>query len=117
LRRKIERFHRGPIRLNSPRISAEYVQQEYAMAKIGAVFLMAYLLFGTVMEDYTIHGPTTAGCGTRLMLGAAILVLFFLIGVRATLRYSRFMGFSRWQWAALPPLALAVGMTLRFYAL
>jgi len=33
------------------------------MAKIGAVFLLAYLLFGTVAGDWAMHGPTTAGYG------------------------------------------------------
>ena len=87
------------------------------MAKIGSVFLLAFLLFGTVAGDWAMRGPTTADYGRQLLLGAASLTAFFLIGVRATLRYNRFMGFSRWQWGTFPPLALAVGIALRFYAL
>lgn len=85
--------------------------------EIAAVFVLAYLLFGTVAGDWAMRGQTTAGSGRQLLLGGAILAAFFLIGVRATLRYGRFMGFPRWQWGVLPPLALIVGILLRFYAL
>ena len=87
------------------------------MAKIAAVFLLFYLIFGTVAGDWCLHGHATAGSGRQLLIGAAILALFFLIGIRATQRYHRFMGFSTWQWRVLPPLALATGMALRIYAL
>lgn len=85
--------------------------------KIGALFVLPYLLFGTVAGDWAIGGPDSAGHGRQLLLGGAILLAFFLIGVRAIGRYQRFMGFSRWQWAILPPLALGVGIALRIYAL
>ncbi|HEX4795974.1 MAG TPA: hypothetical protein VH370_19455 [Humisphaera sp.] len=87
------------------------------MAKIGATFLLAYLIFGTMAGDWLKHGQATLGCGKNMLLAAAIFTLFFLVGVRATGRYNRFMGFSKWQWGIMPPLALAVGITLRFYAL
>ena len=85
--------------------------------KFAAVFVLAYLLFGTVAGDWAMHGPTTTGYGRQLISGGAILAAFFLLGLRGTRRHSRFMGFSRWQWGVLPPLALAAGMVLRFYAL
>lgn len=85
--------------------------------KIAAVLVLPYLLFGTVVGDWVMRGPTTAGCGRQLLLGGAVLLAFFLIGLRATARYHRFLGFSPWQWGALPPLLLSIGIALRFYAL
>lgn len=85
--------------------------------KIAAVFILPYLLFGTVAGDWALRGETTAGYGAQLSLGAAILLGLFLIGARSVVRYHRFLGFSLLQWMILPPLALCVGIALRAYAL
>lgn len=85
--------------------------------KIAAVFILPYLLFGTVADDWVLRGETTADYGAQLILGAAVLLCLFLIGARSVVRYHRFLGFSLLQWMVLPPLALGVGIALRVYAL
>lgn len=87
------------------------------MMKFAAIFVLGYLLFGTVAGDWMLRGRDTAGHGRDLLMGAAILVLLFLVGIRATGRYGRFFGFSPWQWRVLPPAALCIGVALRIFVL
>jgi hypothetical protein len=91
--------------------------KEKPMLKFSAIVLILYLLFGTVACDWAMRGQSTFGEGRQLLLGGGILVALFAIGVWTTIRYNHFLGFSRWQWGALPPAALIAGIVLRFYVL
>jgi hypothetical protein len=90
--------------------------KEVAM-KMAAIFVVVYLLLGAVVCDFQLHGHMTAHFGQQLLIAGAILGALFLIGWRLTRRHNRFIGLSHWQWGILPPLAIAAGVALRFYAL
>jgi hypothetical protein len=85
--------------------------------KFGALFLLGFVLFGTVAADRFMNGRTTAGYTNYLMLGGGLSLGLFALGLWAARRHGTFLGFSRWQWAAFPVASLAAGIAARVYML
>jgi hypothetical protein len=83
------------------------------MQKLGSLILLGYLLYGTVAADRCQGGPTTAGYSQQLLLGALVLLAFFVLGFWIARRYRSFLGFSPWQWNLLSPAALFAGVIIR----
>jgi hypothetical protein len=87
------------------------------MMKFGALFLLGFLLLGTVAADRFLNGGTTAGYTNYLMFGAGLACAFFALGLWAAKRHRTFLGFARWQWAAFPVAPFAAGIAARVYML
>ena len=85
--------------------------------KIGALFLLGFLLLGAVAADRFLNGRTTAGYTNYLMFGGGVACTLFALGLWAAKRHRTFLGFSRWQWAAFPVASFAAGIAARVYML
>jgi hypothetical protein len=87
------------------------------LMKIGALFLLGFVLLGTVAADRFLNGRTTAGYTNYLMFGGGVACTLFALGLGVAKRHRTFMGFSRWQWAAFPVACFAAGIAARVYML
>ena len=85
--------------------------------KIGALFLLGFLLLGAVAADRFLNGRTTAGYTNYVMFGGGVACTLFALGLWAAKRQRTFLGFSRWQWAAFPVVSFAAGIAARVYVL
>ena len=85
--------------------------------KFPAIFLLGFLLLGTVVADRVLHGPTTAGYGRELLAGCAVAVAFFGLGLWAARRHRTFFGFSQWQWGLVTIASFGGGAAARAFLL
>jgi hypothetical protein len=90
----------------------------YGKSRLIAVLLLAYLIAGTMAEDWFLGGEVSShirdpGVLKWVIFGAVLFAGLFILGIWYSRRHGVFFGFRRWEWIAMVGSSVLAGILIR----